>query len=216
MYKGFWVAEQFYSPTLINLSIVTVTTLMFLPEIKVWICCIKWDHPLLRITTRYLPRKWIVILDFYIHSLITPWFSHLLIPISTCSMQAIFLLWIFFLLPVWKTWLSCFRTITFFCLWKAASAVKNTDNFLPSGTLDPFMLIYIYIAPFIPEDPNALYKFLLSVHRSCTNRQATQTDTGSHRQPLKHIPLPVFPAHSWQSSSARPAAHQGGKHGSVI
>lgn len=146
---------------------------MFLPEIKVWICCIKWDRPLLCITTHYLLRKWIVVLDFYIHSLITPWFSHLLIPISTWGMQAIFSLWIFSLLPVWKAWLSCFRTITFFWLPKAASAAKNTDNFLPSGTLDSDMLIYIYIAPFIPEDPNALYKLPLSVHRSCTNRQTT-------------------------------------------
>lgn len=29
-------------------------------------------------------------------------------------------------------------------------------NFLPSGTLDSVILIYIYIAPFIPEDPRAL------------------------------------------------------------
>lgn len=146
-------------------AFVTVTTLMFLPEIKVWFCCIKWDCPLLRITTHYLLMKWIVLLDFYIHSLITPWFSHLLTPIFTWGMKVIFLLWIFSLLPVWKAQLSSFRTITFFWLWKAASAVKNTDKFLPSGNLDSVIVIYIYIAPFTPEDPNALYKFPLCTQK---------------------------------------------------
>lgn len=117
-----------------------------------------------------LPSKEMNCDSVFLHSQ----FNHTLIllpaiAISTCSMQVIFLVWIFSLLPVWKAWISRFRTITTFWLWKAASAVKNTDNFLPSETLDSVMLIYIYVTPFIPEDPNALYKLTLSVHRSCTN-----------------------------------------------
>lgn len=119
-------------------------------------------------------------------------------------MHVIFLVWIFSSLPVWKDWISCFGTITTFWRWKAASAAKNTDNFLPPETLDPVILIYIYIAPLIPEDPNALYKLTLSVNRSCTNIHG-YINRGSN--PITHCwnaSLCLYSQHSWQVSSAYP------------
>lgn len=65
------------------------------------------------------------------------------------------------------------------------------------------MLIYIYIAPFIPEDPNTLFRLTLSVHRGCTN---THGYTNSHRSPVTSHRDASLCTHS-QHTLGKPVLH---------
>lgn len=86
------------------------------------------------------------------------------------------LAWIFSLLPVWNAQLPILFTTS--SLWKAASAAKNIDSFLPPETLDSATLMYVYIVPFIPEDPNALFKLTSLYTEVVWMHAATETVTG--------------------------------------
>lgn len=173
-YKGFWVAEQFYSPTLINESIchcyhINVSSWDQSPDLLHEVGPSSAPHQ------HTLPSEEMNSASGFSHSqfhhtlILTPADSHL--P-SFMRYASHFFIMDFLLATCVNSLIILFQDNHFLLALKGCFCSKEY-SFFPSGTLHSVMLIYIYIAPFTPEDPNALYKLSLFVHRSWTNRQAT-------------------------------------------